>query len=97
MNERPKPEEVAIMYRHAPATEVSKIAKVPLCYVYKSVRMAGDEVGPRGRRPVLINPGKEALDTLKAAGYSQRQIAEMHDVSKRTVQRWIESCNSVNT
>lgn len=76
------------MYSSVPATEISEITGWTLHRVYKTLRAEGVEIKPRGRRPVLKNPGKEALDALKAAEYSDPMIAELYNVSKRTVQRW---------
>ena len=79
---------IAEMYQEMPGTEIKKQTGLTYHSIYRDLRAAGVEVRPRGRRPVLENPGAEKLDALAAEGLSRTDIARRYGVSKRTVQRW---------
>jgi hypothetical protein len=91
MKEKADGTDLVAMYKHVPATEIKVVTGLKFHQIYKRLREAGVSILPRGRRPRLQNPGKEALEALRIAGYSQREIGQLcGGVSKRTVQRWLK-------
>lgn len=83
------PKDVALLYDKLPATEINRRTGLKLHRVYAMLEESGTVRKSRGRRPVLISPGKDILEGLLAAGKSQRSIAKKLHVSRRTVQRWL--------
>ncbi len=82
------PSEIAAMYAFFPGTEIHRRTGIKFNQIYKVLRQADVEIQPRGRRPVLVNPGKETLSELLLSK-SQTAVADEFGVSKRTVQRWL--------
>ena len=77
------------MYDDLPATRINQQTGIKLCQIYKTLRQESVEIRPRGRRPVLENPGRATL-TLMLSDSSQKKVSLELGVSKRTIQSWLK-------
>lgn len=83
-------EEIAALYENHTAEEISAITQWKLYQIYQTLDALGVERRPQGPRPYLQNPGIEYLHSLQEQGLSQQNMADLLEVSKRTIQRWLE-------
>lgn len=82
------PADIARLYEEHYVEEIAQITALLPYQIYAVLSELGVS-RPQGREPYYEHPGIEYLFSLQEHGFSQRDIANYEQVSKTTVQRWL--------